>query len=92
MLDGLRPETLLVSLPPFCTFPFLEPLLINLPALPPPFVEVALQVFAHKLGHGKPHLVKPKATNHGGQAKLKRMESRNSSSSARKVEMAGHYE
>jgi hypothetical protein len=56
------------------------------------FAEVALQVFAHKLGHGKPHLVKPKATNHGGQAKLKRMESRNSSSSARKVEMAGHYE
>ncbi|KAL7412608.1 hypothetical protein BDY24DRAFT_392075 [Mrakia frigida] len=54
--------------------------------------EIALQVFAHKLGHGKPHLTRPKKRSAGGE-QLAAVETRNSEHGAsKKVAMDGHYE
>ncbi|KAL7410384.1 hypothetical protein BDY24DRAFT_400352 [Mrakia frigida] len=56
--------------------------------------EIALQVFAHKLGHGKPHLTHPKKKAAANQTNpLSPVQTRTSEHGAsKKVAMDGHYE
>lgn len=56
--------------------------------------EIALQVFAHKLGHGKPHLTHPKKKGTVASQALSPVTTRTSEHGPAKTKVAldGHYE
>jgi len=68
-------------------------LIADLPSPCFTLTEIALQVFAHKLGHGKPHLTHPKKRSAVGGDRLAPVDTRTSENGgAKKVAMDGHYE